>query len=222
MAIDQKAYEEALEAAQMSVEPVTIEGVTADNWHDKLAEYGINEMKDVNGNTSGYYVNTLMSVVEPGQFSTSKKVQVFVTPHYDNTSTSSNTKVTFEYLPAGSTDTSAGGQTVYIDKDDYFKNTMKAAGYDVGDIPPEVLIEMWENYYQQDDTVGNLVKTGIGSLIDSKTGIPIGSSAIEWLDVDRSDIMYSLMKVADFGSEKMASCICKMRATWSSVVFLPK
>ena len=97
--IDQKAYEEALNAAEMSVDTIHIEGVTADNWEEKIAENNLTPVTDINGNVTGYYVDTLMSVIEPGQFSTSQKVQVYVVPTVDPTSTPTNTKVNFNVQP---------------------------------------------------------------------------------------------------------------------------
>lgn len=205
--INQEAYNNALKAAEMSVDPIQLDHVTSDNWEEKLAEKNIEVVKDVNGNTTGYYVNTLMSVVEPGQFSTSQKVQVYVVPHYDNTSTESNTKVTFETMPAGSTNTSAGAQTVYMDKNDALNTALKAAGYDVdySNIPPEVINEMWENYYAQENVGGNIIRNAAGALIDSQSkGIPIGSTTLDLLALEGEDKAIMVMKAAEFSDEKMA------------------
>ena len=68
--IDQKAYDEAMQAAEMSVDPIQIDHVTADNWADKVAEKNLTPVTDVNGNVTGYYADTLMSVIEPGKFTT--------------------------------------------------------------------------------------------------------------------------------------------------------
>lgn len=203
--IDQKAYEEALNAAEMSVDTIHIEGVTADNWEEKIAENNLTPVTDINGNVTGYYVDTLMSVIEPGQFSTSQKVQVYVVPTVDPTSTPENTKVNFNVQPGNGSNIKSGGQTVYMDKNDTFYNVMKAAGYDIDpDIPPEMINQMWEEYNQIDDVGGNLVKNAAAGLIDSYTGVPIGSSALATLDLTNYDLAIMNMKIGEFAGERMA------------------
>lgn len=202
MAIDQKAYDEALAAAEMSVDPIQIEGVTSDNWADKVAEQNLTPVTDVNGNVTGYYTDTLMSVVEPGKFTTSQKVQVYMVPSIDPSSTAQNVKVNFTVMPAGSTDTSAGGQTVYTTKNDALVNTMRAAGYEINpDIPPEVINQLWEEYYADDETEGNVIHNA-NNLIASNSGIPGKEEEVELLDTDLYDIAVWRMKLAEFTGVK--------------------
>ena len=202
-----QAYQEALDAAEMSVETIQIDHVTADNISDKVADASLVEERDVNGNVTGYYKETVMSVIEPGKYTTSKKVRVYMTPTVDPTSTSDNVKLNFNVMPAGSSVTNAGGTTVYVDKNEMLTNTLKAAGYDISpDIPPEVINQLWEEYYadEENDKGGNIVKNGLAGLIDSYTGVPVGSTAIEAMGLDRSDLAVMRLKTAEFANEKMA------------------
>ena len=169
-----------------------------------MAEKNIQVVKDINGNTTGYYVDTIMSVTEPGKFSTSQKVQVYVVPTKDPNSTPDNLIVNFNSEPAGSQTTNSGGQTVYINKNDALKNTMRAAGYEMGDIPPEVLNQLWDEYYTLDNKAGNVIKNSAGTLIDSITGVPLASSALDVLDLTDYELTIWNMKVAQFADKNLA------------------
>ena len=202
-----QAYQEALDAAEMSVDTIQIDHVTADNISDKVADASLVEERDVNGNVTGYYKETVMSVVEPGKYTTSKKVRVYMTPTVDPSSTSDNVKLNFNVMPAGSADTKSGGTTVYIDRDEMLTNTLKAAGYDISpDIPPEVINQLWEEYYadEEADEGGNILKNGLAGLVDSYTGVPIGSSAVSAMGLDKSDIAVMRLKAAEFNNERLA------------------
>lgn len=198
-------YDIAMQAAEMSVDPIEIEGVTSDNFEDKLAEQSIEVVHDDNGNPVAYYKDTLMSVTEPGKFSTSQKVQVYLKPTYNTQkSTPDNAVIDLNVVPAGSASTQAGGQTIYMDTDTTFKNVMLAAGYNCEDIPAEMMNQMWEEYHkQQDDAVGNIVKKVGAGLIDANSKIPgVGEAAMEALDLDKDDVALFMMKVAEFGDIK--------------------
>ena len=91
-------YEIQEQAATYTIPDVTIDHVTADNFSDKVADMSLEEVKDVNGNVIGYYKDSVMSVTEPGQFSTSKKVQVFLVPEVDASSTPDNVIVNFKAM----------------------------------------------------------------------------------------------------------------------------
>ena len=198
-------YDIAMQAAEMSIDPIEIEGVTAENFEDKLAEQSIEVVHDDNGNPVAYYKDSLMSVVEPGKFSTSQKVQVYLKPTYNTQkSTPDNAVIDLNVVPAGSTTTQSGGQTIYMDTDTAFKNVMLAAGYDCQDIPAEIMNQMWEEYHrQEDDAVGNIVKKVGAGLIDGATHIPgMGESTFNALDLDKDDVALFMMKVAEFGDIK--------------------
>ena len=196
--IDQKAYDEAMAAAEMSVDRIQIQGVTSDNWADKVAEQNLIPVTDENGNVSGYYTDTLMSVVEPGKFTTSKKVQVYMVPTVDPSSTSSNLIINFDVMPAGATNTKPGGQTVYTTRNDALVNTMRAAGYEISpDIPPEIINQLWEEYNEDEDTKGNIVHNA-NYLVASNSGIPGKVEETELFDTDLYDIAVWRMKLADF------------------------
>lgn len=200
MADNTQAYENAMAAAEMSVDPIEIEGVNADNFADKVAEKSLETVYDENGNVVGYYKDTLMSVTEPGKFSTSQKVQVFMVPQYNaEKSTPNNIVVDFQVVPRGSQNTLPGGQTIYIKSDDMLKNTMKAAGYEINDdIPPELLNQLWENYYADDENTGNIINAIGSGLISSTTGLQLDPETLDALDLDVSDVAIMHMKVAEF------------------------
>lgn len=204
MADNTQAYENAMAAAEMTVDPIEIEGVNADNFADKVAEKSLETVYDENGNVVGYYKDTIMSVTEPGKFSTSQKVQVFMVPQYNaQKSTPDNVVIDFEVVPRGNQNTLPGGQTIYIKSDDMLKNTMKAAGYDINDdIPPEIINQLWENYYAQDDETGNIIHAIGSGLISSATGMPLDDETIEALDLDVSDVAIMHMKIAEFTNIK--------------------
>ena len=196
-------YEIAMQAAEMTIDPIEVEGVTADNISDKVAEKSIEEVRDVNGNVIGYYKDTIMSVVEPGEFSKSQKVQVFLVPKYNTEkSTPDNVVLDFEVVPRGAQNTLPGGQTIYTTKNDALVNTMRAAGYEIDpDIPPELLNQLWEEYYAQDDTNGNIINNA-NYLIASNSGIPGKVEELDLLTTDLYELAVWRMKLADFTGVK--------------------
>jgi len=202
MADNNQAYENAMAAAEMTVDPIEISGVTADNFADKIADSSLETVYDVNGNPIGYYKDTIMSVTEPGKFSTSQKVQVFMVPEYNaEKSTPDNVVIDMKVVPRGSQDTLPGGQTIYIKSDDMLKNTMKAAGYNINDnVPPELINQLWEEYYGDDENEGNIIDT-IG-LITSSSGLPIDDEVIDALNLDTKDVAIMWMKLAEFTNIK--------------------
>ena len=119
-------------------------------------------------------------------------------PSVDPTSTQDNVKINFTVMPAGSSDTRSGGQTVYTTKKDALVNTMRAAGYEVSDdIPPEVINQLWDEYNAEEDTKGNIIHNA-NDLVTSYSGIPGGSEAADLFEVDLYDLAVWRMKLADF------------------------
>lgn len=195
-------YEIQEQAASYTIPDVTIDHVTADNFSDKVADMSLEEVKDVNGNVVGYYKDTIMSVTEPGQFSQSYKTQVFMVPEVDPSSTQDNVIINFKCMKRDQTqNVLPGGQTIYIPSNDQLVNTMRAAGYEISpDIPPELINQLWEEYYL-DDEDGAIIGAG-KQLIDSVTGIP-GSGDIVDVFKGRSDYALAVMRMAEVGGVKM-------------------
>ena len=194
-------YEIQEQAAQYTIDPIMIDHVTDDNIADKMAEKNIETLYDVNGNPIGYYTDTIMSVDNPGSFTTSQKTQVFLVPEKDSSSTQDNIKINFKVIPREQGDNVLpGGQVIYRASEDAFTDTMKAAGYDI-DLTPEMWNYVWEQYYQQTDEDG-FIMTGAKNLIDSYTGVP-GAGDILDAFKGRSDYAMSIMRMADVGGVKM-------------------
>lgn len=195
-------YEIQEQAATYTIPDVTIDHVTADNFSDKVADMSLEEVKDVNGNVVGYYKDTIMSVTEPGQFSQSYKTQVFMVPEVDASSTPDNVIINFKCMERDQTqNVLPGGQTIYIPSNDQLVNTMRAAGYEISpDIPPELINQLWEQYYL-DDSDGMIVSAG-KQLIDSVTGVP-GAGDIVDVFKGRSDYALAVMRMAEVGGVKM-------------------
>lgn len=195
-------YEIQEQAASYTIPDVTIDHVTADNFSDKVADMSLEEVKDVNGNVVGYYKDTIMSVTEPGQFSQSYKTQVFMVPEVDASSTPDNVVINFKCMERDQTqNVLPGGQTIYIPSNDQLVNTMRAAGYEISpDIPPELINQLWEQYYL-DDSDGMIVSAG-KQLIDSVTGVP-GAGDIVDVFKGRSDYALAVMRMAEVGGVKM-------------------
>ena len=194
-------YEIQEQAAQYTIDPITIDHVTDENIADKMAEKNIQTLLDVNGNPIGYCAETIMSVENPGSFTTSQKTQVFLVPEKDAHSTQDNVIINFKVIPREQGDNVLpGGQVIYRASEDAFTDTMKAAGYDI-DLTPEMWNYVWEQYYQQDDTDG-FIMTGAKQLIDSYTGVP-GAGDILDAFKGRSDYAMSIMRMADVGGVKM-------------------
>ena len=204
MADNNQAYENAMAAAEMTIDPIEISGVTAENFADKIADSSLETVYDVNGNPIGYYKDTIMSVTEPGKFSTSQKVQVFMVPEYNaEKSTPDNIVVDMKVIPRGSQNTLPGGQTIYIKSDDMLKNTMKAAGYNISDdLPPELINQLWEEYYGDDENDGNIINAIGSGLISTATGMPIDEETIDALNIGTNDIALMWMKLAEFTNIK--------------------
>ena len=195
-------YEIQEQAATYTIPEVTIDHVTADNFSDKVADMSLEEVKDVNGNVIGYYKDSVMSVTEPGQFSTSQKVQVFLVPEVDASSTPDNVIVNFKAMERQpGENVLPGGQTIYMNSNDALVTTMRAAGYEVDpNLPPEIYNQLWEDYYLNDDE-GYIVPIA-KNLIDSATGIP-GSGDIVDVFKGRSDYALAVMRMAEVGGVKM-------------------
>lgn len=195
-------YEIQEQAATYTIPDVTIDHVTADNFSDKVADMSLEEVKDVNGNVIGYYKDSVMSVTEPGQFSTSKKVQVFLVPQVDSSSTPDNVIVNFKAIERQpGENVLPGGQTIYMNSNDALVTTMRAAGYEVDpNLPPEIYNQLWEEYYLNDDE-GYIVPIA-KNLIDSATGVP-GSGDIVDVFKGRSDYALAVMRMAEVGGVKM-------------------
>jgi hypothetical protein len=194
-------YEIQEQAAQYTIDPITIDHVTDENIADKMAEKNIQTLLDVNGNPIGYCAETIMSVENPGSFTTSQKTQVFLVPEKDASSTQDNVIINFKVIPREQGDNVLpGGQVIYRASEDAFTDTMKAAGYDI-DLTPEMWNYVWEQYYQQDDTDG-FIMTGAKQLIDSYTGVP-GAGDILDAFKGRSDYAMAVMRMADVGGVNM-------------------
>ena len=195
-------YEIQEQAATYTIPDVTIDHVTADNFSDKVADMSLEEVKDVNGNVIGYYKDSVMSVTEPGQFSTSQKVQVFLVPQVDASSTPDNVIVNFRAMERQpGENVLPGGQTIYMNSNDALVTTMRAAGYEVDpNLPPEIYNQLWEEYYLNDDE-GYIVPIA-KNLIDSATGVP-GSGDIVDVFKGRSDYALAVMRMAEVGGVKM-------------------
>ena len=194
-------YEIQEQAAQYTIDPIQIDHVTSENIADKMAEKNIETLVDVNGNPIGYYADTIMSVSEPGKFSTSQKTQVFLVPEKDSHSTQDNIILNFKVIPREQGDNVLpGGQVIYRASNDAAIDTMKAAGYSVN-MPDEAWNNFWEEYYIEEETDGFLMR-GAKSLIDSYTGVP-GSGDILDAFKGRSDYAMSIMRMADVGGVQM-------------------
>lgn len=194
-------YEIQEQAAQYTIDPISIDHVTDENIADKMAEKNIETLYDVNGNPIGYYTDTIMSVDNPGSFTTSQKTQVFLVPEKDPSSTQDNIKINFKVIPREQGDNVLpGGQVIYRASEDTFTDTMKAAGYNI-DLTPEMWNYVWERLYQQSDEDSFIMK-GAKNLIDSYTGVP-GVGDILDAFKGRSDYAMSIMRMADVGGVKM-------------------
>lgn len=194
-------YEIQEQAAQYTIDPIQIDHVTSENIADKMAEKNIETLMDVNGNPIGYYADTVMSVSEPGKFTTSQKTQVFLVPEKNPNSTQDNIILDFKVIPREQGDNVLpGGQVIYRASQDAATDTLKAAGYNVN-MPDEAWNNFWEEYYLEEETDGFLMR-GAKSLIDSFTGVP-GSGDILDAFKGRSDYAMAVMRMADVGGVKM-------------------
>lgn len=194
-------YEIQEQAAQYTIDPITIDHVTSENIAEKMAEKNIETLYDTSGNPVGYYADTIMSVQEPGKQTTSEKVQVFLVPVKDTVhSTQDNTIIDWKVVERQPGDnTLPGGQVIYLPSQDAATDTLKAAGYDV-DMPPEMWNYFWEQYYNNDED-GFIIKGGKW-LIDTATGIP-GAGDIMDVFKGRSDYAMYLMKMSEVGGVTM-------------------
>ena len=199
--IDQEKYNNMLNASEYTVDPITIDHITADNYSEKLAENSINEIKDVNGNTIGLYTDSLMPIDNPGQPTTSQKVRVYLVPTVNQSqSTASNVVLDFNAMPAAATNGKAGGQTLAIPTQQGVTDIMKAAGYDLSGMTAEEWNHYFEEYYLNDED-GPIVK-GAKALIDSATGVP-GADQIVDVFKGRDDYMLATLKVMEIAGEKL-------------------